>query len=672
MTLNRPAQGWLLVSQLGVVLPLAHHTPPWTLGIFALCLLWRVGIYLGRVARPPRALINLLGLGAILTLVGVMESLGTMSALINLLLLAYALKAIESTTRADLTVVVITGYFLIGMQLIHQFNPAIALQLILLTVLNTTPLLAQYRPDTPLRVVRQAMVMILMSLPLALLLFMVVPRLSPIWQIQSPALARTGLSDSLALGDLAQLSRSDRLVFRARFDGPPPPPEARYWRALVLEHYDGTRWQANTPPPRTGSRPDLEHWPSGGPDTPWQAYQLLVEPNPNPWLPSLKGSISEDPQVIALEDQLLNWRVPRHSRTAIALLWPSTSAQAPPLTEAARQRLLQLPAEGEPRARAWAEKLRDQYPDANARLNAIMAPFSQAPFRYTLKPPALGPDPIDGFLFDHQAGFCAHYASAMVFVARAAGIPARMVSGYQGGELSPSGQLLSVYQFNAHAWTEVYLEQTGWQRIDPTAAVAPARIEQGPEAALGEEAHLLSEDAWLSGRGSAWSVQIRGWLAQLDYQWSQWVMGFDEHRQLALWQRWLGGLSLLKGVGVILAALVLLALGQLALTLWRQRPPRVETPVRLYRQTLKRLERLGAGILPGEGPLTHLARLRRGHPELAAALAPLCQAFVSLRYETDSTDDKGDVEQQLKAFRHHRRRFHRALRRRKPAPAGPE
>ncbi|MBY5991088.1 DUF3488 and DUF4129 domain-containing transglutaminase family protein [Ferrimonas balearica] len=642
---SRRTQGWLLLAQVAIVLPLSNHCTPWTLAILGLCLLWRLGIFFGRVARPPRWLVNLLGLGALVTLGLVVSQVGVLAALINLLVLAYGLKTIEIRHHGDLTVVVLTGFFLIALHMLDRYGPGTAVHLVVMVVLNTQVLLSVYRPGPLLAVPSLAIKMVLMSLPLALLLFLLVPRIGPLWQMHGSQVARTGLTDSLALGQIAQLGRSGALAFRASFDGPLPEPESLYWRAVVMDEFDGQVWRASDP--QTG--------PMAPPTPGGQPYQLLVEPSHQPWLPTLNRSYSADPRVGALTDQRLIWALPPAARQQLALTWSAPLAEPGPLDGAERLRLLALPSEGNPRARDWAWSLTRAYDAPQQRIAAVLQEFRQAPYRYTLSPPALGHDQIDSFLFDTRAGFCGHYASALVFLARAAGIPARMVAGYQGGDPSPDGTLLTVYQFNAHAWVEVHIEGLGWVRVDPTAAVAPERVEQGPEAALGAEPAFLADarSPLMRWREVTALRALQSWMTQLDYRWSQWVLGFDQRRQADLWQQWFGRVTLWH-LGVALAAAVaLVALVQAWLTgLWRWPRPR-PAPLRSYDRMVRLMRRHHLAPHPGEAPLHFARRIGQQRPDLAPALQAYVERFHALRYAPKPDTDARALAEALSHLQQH-------------------
>lgn len=628
--ISRRTQGWLLLAQVVIILPLANHCTPWTLAILALCLLWRLGIFFGRVAKPPRLLVNLLGLGALITLGLVVRHVGMLPALINLLVLAYGLKTIEIRHHGDLSVVVLTGFFLIALHTLDRFGPAAAPLLLLCVLLNLQVLISVYRPGPLFDGPRLAAQMVLLSLPLALLLFLLVPRIGPLWKMHGNLVARTGLSETLALGDIARLGRSGELAFRASFDGPLPAPEALYWRALVLDRFDGEQWQSSPP---QATRPTAVI--PGG-----QAYTLTVPASHQTWLATLPGSTSADPRVGHLADGRLLWMSAPDQRQQLTLQWQTDRPAPRPLSPQQRQHYLALPQQGNDQSRAWALAQRAQNDDPAAMVQSVLDHFRTAPYRYTLAPPPLDADQIDSFLFTTRAGFCGHYASSLVFLARAAGIPARLITGYQGGELSPDRTLLTVYQYNAHAWAELYFDDQGWVAVDPTAAVAPSRVEQGPEVALANDPEFLAEGRGLL-RWHEWPLArtLHRYLSVLDHRWSQWVIGFDTERQHHLWQRWFGQFRVWDIALVMAAGIGLLALFQSwLLGLWRWPSP-TPAPLAGYRRALRLLHRHGLGMQRGEGPQAYQRRIARQRPDLAEPLARLTDHYLRQRFDPTSTPD---------------------------------
>ncbi|MBY5920933.1 DUF3488 and DUF4129 domain-containing transglutaminase family protein [Ferrimonas balearica] len=639
--ISRRTQGWLLLAQVAIILPLANHCTPWTLAILTLCLLWRLGIFFGRVAKPPRLLVNLLGLGALITLGLVVSHVGMLSALINLLVLAYGLKTIEIRHHGDLSVVVLTGFFLIGLHTLDRFGPGVAPLLLFCVWLNIQVLLSIYRPGPLLAGPKLAAQMLLLSLPLALLLFLLVPRIGPLWKMHGSTVAHTGLSETLELGDIAQLGRSGELAFRASFDGPTPAPEALYWRALVLDRFDGVQWQGS-PPQATIPLPSEREG---------QNYTLTVQPSHQTWLATLPGTTSFDPRIGHLTDGRLLWMNAPSHRQQLTLQWQPENAHQLPLSPEQRRQYLALPTEGNARSRAWAQTRLAESGDPTTMVQSVLDHFREAPYRYTLSPPPLGTDQIDSFLFQTQAGFCGHYASSLVFLARAAGIPARLITGYQGGDLSPDRTVLTVYQFNAHAWVELYLPERGWVLVDPTAAVAPSRVEQGPEVALADDPEFLAEGTGLL-RWHEWPLAraLHRYMSLLDHRWSQWVLGFDTQKQQTLWRDWFGQFRVWDIALVMAMGIGLLALFQAwLLGLWRW-PKATPAPLHHYRRALKLLSRHGLAMNRGEGPQAYLRRLTQQRPDLNAPLTLLTERYLQQRFDPNSPPDTRAMRDALQAL----------------------
>lgn len=640
--ISRRSQGWLLLAQVAVILPLASHCTPWTLAILALCLLWRLGIFFGRVARPPRLLVNMLGLGALITLGLVVSQVGMLSALINLLVLAYGLKTIEIRHHGDLSVVVLTGYFLIALHGLNRFDPAAALQILICFWLNTQVLVSVYRPGPLSAGPRLAAKMVLLSVPLALLLFVLVPRIGPLWQMHGSQTARTGLSETLALGDIARLGRSSELAFRASFEGDAPAPEHLYWRALVLDRFDGERWQASPPQAAMHRIPRSEG----------QNYTLTVQPSTQTWVATLTPSSSLDNRLGVLQNGRQVWLSAPAQRQQVALTWHRGERPFTPLTSSERLHYLSLPSRGNPQSRQWARALLQQHAQPEAMVQAVLDHFRREPFHYTLTPPPLGQQQIDSFLFDTRSGFCGHYASALVFLARSAGIPARMITGYQGGDLSPDQKLMSVYQYNAHAWVEVHLPDRGWVSVDPTAAVAPSRVEQGPEVALADEAAFLSESTGLL-RWHQWPLArtLHRYLGVLDHRWSQWVLGFDTRRQQALWQDWFGQVRIWDLALVMATGIGLVALFQAwLLGLWRW-PKAKPQALRHYQKAQALLRRHGLGPQPGEAAGPYAQRVGRQCPPIASAIQQLTECYLAQRFDPNQAPDRQALRHALRALK---------------------
>ncbi|APE30415.1 hypothetical protein BOX17_05265 [Halomonas aestuarii] len=631
---RRLGGGMLRQLFIGQCLVLALHLawmPAW---LVALALAVAGYRYLQLRSRLPRAgvVLRLVAVGGlVLALWLQFGTLGSMDALIGLLLGVYLLKLLETQDRRDARVVVAIGLVATTVAFLHdQGIPMAAGALLALAWLLQS--LVWLAGGSRLRQTwRETAWLLALSAPLMALLFVAFPRLGPLWSMPQMDRASTGLTDSISPGDIAELSRSAERAFRASFEGPEPSPGERYWRVYTLSHFDGIRWSRATPDQlaATLERP-VEAFVGAGARSPWQSpetarfsVELLLEPDSRPWRPSLGTPLAAETPQRYLADGTLEGLAALSSRSLLRL---DSSGAPPAYADPAGSRWHRLlPVEANPRTRALAQRLwRESGRDPDAYLDAMMARFGEAPYRYTLSPPRLvGEHRVDDFLFDSQAGYCSHYASAAAVMARMAGIPARVVAGFLGGERHPDGHF-TVRDYDAHAWVEVWREG-GWRRLDPTAVIAPERIERGAQA-VEEGADAFLADARFSAlrmREVGWVNGLRlGW-ERLEYRWQRGVVGFQRESRRALmarladWWRetWARLDTLLPGHSVLTTALGLAATLVLAAGL------ALLARLGLRRWQLQHDERRLVGILqawlagrglaarPGESPAAHLRRI---------------------------------------------------------------
>ncbi|KIH84596.1 transglutaminase TgpA family protein [Pseudomonas batumici] len=641
--ISRASLVWLLVAQTLVMLPFWFHVPPWMLALWLGCTVWRVQVYRMRARFPGRLMEGLLLLGTITGIWLSRSSLIGLDAGAVLLVAMFILKLVETRTRRDALVLIFLGLFCVAVAYLFEDSlPWAFYSLLPVGALLAALIGLQQGPATrPLATLRLSTTLLLQALPLMLLLFLFFPRIAPLWSLPLAVdKAQSGLSESMSPGDVAELGRSAELAFRASFDGPPPARRDLYWRALTLEQFDGRRW-SQAPAIAYSQAPK---WQADGES--WR-YSIILQPSGKPWLPALDVARTDQADV----HQLADYRVQRQRPLQQALLyrvesWPQV-VRDPQLNERARRQALQLPAQGDPRSRQWAVQLRQRYPQPQALVAALLRHFHDEPYHYTLKPPTLGTDSIDGFLFDSRQGFCAHYAGAMTFVLRAAGIPARMVAGYQGGEWNPAGGFLTVRQFDAHAWVEYWQDGQGWRSVDPTYAVAPQRIDQGLEQALASDEDMLGASPLspLRYRHLTWLNDLRQGWDNLNYGWQRWVLGYQGEQQLQLLGRWFGGLA-----GWVLPVGLVLILGLLSLLLLRPWRNRVDPALRLFAIFEKLLRRQGLVREPGEGPLAFGERAALQLPHQAENIRAFVQGFVARRY-AERTPSMDALQQPLRSLR---------------------
>ncbi|WP_313520342.1 DUF3488 and transglutaminase-like domain-containing protein, partial [Pseudomonas sp.] len=617
-SIPRVALTWLLVAQALVMVPHLFHLPAWTIALWLVCALWRIQIYRMRAAYPNALAKIVLMLGAA---AGVWFSRGSLIGLDAgsvLLVSAFVLKLVEMRTRRDALVLVFLGFFVVVTGYLFDDDMLLAL----FTLFSVMALLASLIglqqtafAERPWPTLRLAGGMLLQALPLMLLLFVFFPRLGPLWSLPQPAgAAVTGLSDNIEPGDIAELSQSGELAFRASFEGPLPPRSQLYWRALTLERFDGRRWSQSS----MAQYPVQPQWQKRGEAV---RYSVIMQPSSRPWLFALDTGETNLERTRMMSDfRLERFRPVDKTLFYQVTSWPD-AVREPEDSQILQRRALQLPAQGEPRTRAWAAELKQRYAEPQALVQALLQHFNQEPYVYTLKPPQSGTDGIDAFLFDTRRGFCAHYAGAMTFVLRAAGIPARVVAGYQGGEVNPGGNYISVHQFDAHAWVEYWLPERGWISVDPTFQVSPTRIEQGLEQAVAAEQSFLAGSPFsaMRYRGIGWINQLRLSWDNLNYGWQRWVLAYQGEQQASLLQSWFGKfdsrvllIALLGGGSLILAAV--------ALALFKPWRRESDPQQRLFLGFERLLARHGLRRARGEGPRAFAERAAKALPGQAESI----------------------------------------------------
>ncbi|HXR02948.1 MAG TPA: DUF3488 and transglutaminase-like domain-containing protein [Pseudomonas sp.] len=640
----RVSLNWLLIAQALVIVPFALHVPVSLIVLWLVCTFWRIQIFRMRVRMPGTWIKSGLLVGTAGGIFLARGSLVGLDAGAALLIAAFILKMLEMQTRRDALVLIFLGFFCVAVG--YLFEDALLWRLF--TLLPIATLLAALiglqqsgLSGKPAGTLMLSAKLLLQAVPLMLLLFLFFPRLDPLWSLPQPSnKALTGLSDSMAPGDIAELSKSAALVFRASFEGPIPPRNQQYWRGLTLEQFDGRRWSQSS----RAQVPDPPDWRKQGERL---SYSIVMEPSGKPWLMTLDMGETDLDGARQMSDFRWQRRRPIEQSVLYSVnSWPDAVRETV-LSEGGRAQDLQLPGKGNPQAREWAAELHRRYSRPDALVDAMLSFFTGQPFQYTLKPPALGPNSVDDFLFASRAGFCAHYAGAMTFVLRAAGIPARVVAGYQGGELNPDGHYISVRQFDAHAWVEYWQSGVGWRSVDPTAAVAPARIEQGLEQALAPDENFLADSPMsaLRYRHLAWLNSIRMNWDNLNYGWQRWVLGYQGQQQLQVLGRWFSGFQ-----APVFAGGALVILGLLALWLFKPWRRESDSQLRLFNGFERLLARHGLRRHPGEGAQAFALRAAQRFPAQAEAIEAFAREFEAQRYAGVS-GSVGHLRRRLKSLR---------------------
>ena len=633
--LTRVQTGWLAALLLCAQFPLWPSIHGWVAvvgtGLVALRLLpplqWQVGSRLRGLLLPALALVAALGLRA---------QFGYFLArdpCVEFLYMLVGIKFLESRTTRDGSLLACLALFLAVTQFFYAQSLLAAL-MALPVVVALGGALASLRSDaqaqtswrTPLG---QPVRLIVQGIPLALVLFVLFPRLAgPLWGTATDTGARTGLSERMAPGSISELSLSDAVAFRVAFAGPPPSSRDRYWRGPVFARFDGREWSALSRL-KMGTLARREGLPID--------YTVTLEPHGKLWLFALEHAVGlphlpnedaplrgpvSDIALLTYDQQLLARNIV--TQTVRYAQRSALRASVPPVEGDASDNL-RLPTNNQ-RTAAFARDTRARVDSDRAYIDAVLGWFRSDPFVYTLTPPLLDKDPVDAFLFDTKRGFCEHYAGAFVVLLRAAGIPARVVTGYQGGEMSLDGEYMIVRQSDAHAWGEALIDGR-WERFDPTAAVAPSRIERGLGAALpaGEPVPYLArmEMTWLKNLRLHWDA--------VNYQWQRGVVGFNVQRQRDLLREF--GLDNARPVQLAVAVIgMVLAWSALILGFSRLRGTQVEPELALWSRVCRRMARAGLVRRPDEGPLDFSERAAARWPQWSAAIRSIGALYARLRY----------------------------------------
>lgn len=611
--LTRDHLRWLLAS-LALVYGLhALHLPWWITLLSVVAGAWRYAASVTRATLPKMRWLLPMAAAAILGIIASHGSLFGRDASVSLLATMMALKLLESHSRRDAVLLVLLAYFFGLTSFLSSQSLLVGAYLLLPVVALTATLInLNHRNGTlPAKLpLRLAALMLAQSAPIMLALFLLFPRVpGPLWGVPEDAYrGMTGLSDHMSPGSISQLSRSDSVAFRAEFKGDMPALSRLYWRGPVFWHYDGTTWSAGDLPR------DLPLQAPQG-TTAQVRYTVTLEPHNRTWLFMLDLPSAIPPDSVLSHDYQLLARQP----VRIRMRYEGSSfldyRLDGDLAAAARDQALQLPRHGNPQTRALGASLAGSSNVGDQIVQSALQLLREQPFRYTMTPPLLGENAVDEFLFKTRSGFCEHFAGSFVFLMRAAGVPARVVTGYQGGEINPTGNYLLVRQADAHAWAEVWLQGRGWVRIDPTAAVAPQRIESGVANALpaGEPVPRLmrSDMHWLRQVYLRWDAVNNGW--------NQWVLGYDQQRQLELLSRLAG--SQISWQDMVVGLMVAVGSIVLAVTAAMLRRKRRMDPLQAsYARFSRKLSRAGLEPRPWEGPLDLGRRAAEAFPAHASAI----------------------------------------------------
>ena len=642
---------WVIATFALAMFPQIVSMPVPVLLATLLPLAWRIGSEFNSWKPLPALLrhgATAIGLATLFMSYG---DLSGRRAAVSLLTVMLALKMIECYRIRDARMVVSFSLFLCATQFLFAQGilmpiyggATVILALVTLTQLQRSEAWA-HEGEPP--VVKASLWselsfsfrLLALAVPVGLAFFILFPRLaSPLWGIPETTLdSKSGLSDSMSPGSIQSLFMDDSPAFRAEFTGPVPSAEHLYWRGPVFWRFDGDTWKGGYYGRNieASARPE----PSEGA---WD-YTVQLEPNERNWLFALDYPASVPPDTRLTMDFQLIRRQPVIQLMQYGVISNPEFVDTPQLRDALRLQALDLPENRNPRTRQLMEEWRQETPGDPDFVNRALRYFNQERFHYSLEAPLLGTHSVDDFLFDTRTGFCEHYASTFAVMMRMAGIPTRIVTGYQGGWYSELGNYVLVRQSDAHAWTEVWFPERGWTRVDPTAAVSPLRVQQGSMSALSMPRHFL-DYSWLRGwRNSADVVRQR---------WNDWVIEYGAQRQAELFAPLgLDHLSPAMLVTVLFFVIAVVSAFLFPIVLRIKGPGHKDPIQQAWQKFLKRLERAGFESLPSDGAieLAEAASLRL--PADSASIHQIAQIYTRSRYSPDPPPFN-DLKQAVHEFR---------------------
>jgi len=616
---------WTLFALVFSLVPHFQFLPWWISAAFIVCGIWRFSIEKRRRPIPPTWFRGAL---ALLCFLGVLATYSTVSGVgpgSALLAIMAALKLLETLKRRDQFVLLFISIFLVMSSLLREQHLwslpylLVAVFLIMTAWLRISSAAGQNARRSFLTSGR----LVMYAAPLAIAMWIFFPRIAtPFWSVpMDTGTGTSGISDTMSPGDISSLSLSDAVAFRVDFKGEVPAPRDRYWRGLVLTVFNGRTWTGNDP--FRGARVHEQVVNSGRP----VEYTITLEPTRQQWVFALDmpWNWTLERTFMGRQQQLIRARPidQRVAYEAVSYLDYRTDVD---LTEFARSFYESIPTQSNQRTQELAKRMRNTAGSDAAFIEAVLMRFHEQEYYYTLEPPPLGNNSVDRFLFETRQGFCEHYASAFAVMMRAAGIPARVVLGYQGGEMNPMGGHLIVRQSDAHAWNEVWIEDIGWRRVDPTAAVAPERIDVGRSGSM------------FNGAGAAWGFDMPSVLLHrmtlywdaMNATWNEWVLGYGPDNQDKL-MKWLGmddpdwRKMMLTMIAIVIGIVLLISL---VLSL-RYRPPKRDRAAILYKKFVRK-----TGIEPstGETPATFAVRVDGESVMPAETVDAITSTYLDVRY----------------------------------------
>ncbi len=634
----------VLLAQGFAILPLFLQLALWLPLIWILVVIWRIQIHRGAWSFPSFRIKLLLGIASTCGLFISYAGSISIEPMVAFLVVSFSLKLIEVRSRNDVLMTLVVGYFTIAAQFLFFQGIFSAIYGLFSSLIILAAWLSIFRKRNMsfFAQISSASAVLLQSIPIMLVLFLVIPRINPLWHISMPQKnGVTGFSDSMTPGDLSNLAKSQGTAFRVIFsEDEIPPPNKRYWRGLVLDDFDGRKWASrelnqfsgylvsgNRPHPKWS----LEILPEAG----HHEYQVLIEPHQQRWLFTLAAPISIESNLskVGFAKNLLGVsRYPINSRTQYSAVSVKGYQYSPDsLTIEQSRRLTRLPINFNPQSRSLVQSWISAGDDTEQIIERALNLYNRS-FTYTLQPPLLGTHTVDEFLFSTQRGFCEHFASSFVVLMRNAGIPARVVVGYQGGQYIRENNYLLVKQADAHAWAEVWIQGEGWRRVDPTARVAPERIEMGLDQAVNELEFELIEGEFFRAGNMNWLAQGRMYMELLEFQWAKMVLGYDSELQSQFLKKILGSTDPMRIAFFLIGVCFIFFITYLFILTFNFSRKSHGLTQRLLFKVIRRLAKHGYFIRRGESPKSFLERVSEENPSWRKKLTEISRLYYLVAY----------------------------------------
>jgi transglutaminase-like putative cysteine protease len=617
-----------LLSSIGLItLPHVYNVPTSIFAFFAVLLGWRFLAVWNKKFLPHKLVVFLLTITGLFLMFSQHHSVLGRDAGTSLFTIALSLKLLEIRNQRDLYLIVYLAFVVASSLFLYEQSILMAMYILFVcAVLFATLIIINSPQPQTKEALKKSAIIIAQALPMAMIIFVLFPRVqAPRWMLfKNNQQAKIGLNDVLEPGSISDLGLSGELVFRVKFKGSIPPPQQRYWRGPAYVYTDGKRWNQASD---FSVNPYMDTPSFRG--KPYE-YTLLMEPQSKSWVFALDmpKQFSANVQQNATYQLISTANFSSHAEYQITS-YPQYNTGF--ITKQEWRSNLQLPHSPSAEIKALVTQLHGFDSTPELFIQALLQHFRVEDFHYTLTPPLMDNKPIETFLFKTRYGFCSHYATAFVYLMRIAGIPARVIGGYQGGEFNKVGQFLEVRQADAHAWAEVWLENKGWVRFDPTAAIAPERIERGVnvdrQVANGE---VDFSPIVLDNQAQVWLKQVQQMWQSVDYSWQRWVINYDRSSQ----NNFLSLFNILNVRAMLYAMMAAIALITLILAYFLLRDSRqpVDKIVLTYTKFCQKLHKVQLQRRHNEGARDFAHRACESLPQHQKEIMAITDLYIALRY----------------------------------------